>query len=214
VTAATAASPPSPHPGATRLAAPSATTTTGCIGESEPASNTSSPDSKTGRYCVNAAAAPTPSATASKSSPDYGISRPTINYGSILSADISDPDSPAVAIPPHRCPHAPGERHGPAIDRQALLSSPVPARSGAGRCCRRSMRSLNRQLASYAQWSPRLGSPPRRSTSGCPSVFRKGLRPYVGNRAPHRRREPTRSDHEQPPFTHRGPCHQASGQAR
>ncbi|WP_353363288.1 transposase family protein [Mycobacterium sp.] len=44
----------------------------------------SSPGSKTGKYCVNAAAAPTPSTTASKSSPASGTSRPAPDYGSSL----------------------------------------------------------------------------------------------------------------------------------
>ena len=82
---ATAASPPSPHPDAIPLARSPAMTTTAHTTESEPASNTSSPDSKPGNYCDNAAAAPRPSTTASKSSPDSGISKPTGNYGSTLS---------------------------------------------------------------------------------------------------------------------------------
>ena len=48
-----------------------ATTTAGLTAVSAPASNTSSPGSKTGKYCGNAAAAATPSTTASKSSPAY-----------------------------------------------------------------------------------------------------------------------------------------------
>ncbi len=56
-----------------------ATTTTGHTAASGPASNTSSPDSRTGKYCDNAAAEATPSTTAAKSSPDYRTSRPTPN---------------------------------------------------------------------------------------------------------------------------------------
>ena len=48
------------------------TTTTAPTGASGPASNTSSPGSRTGRYCGNADAAARPSTTASKSSSDSG----------------------------------------------------------------------------------------------------------------------------------------------
>jgi hypothetical protein len=67
--------------GATAPATSSMTTTTAIIDASEPGSNTSSPDSKTGKSFGNAAAAANPSTTASKSSPDSGTSRPTPNYG-------------------------------------------------------------------------------------------------------------------------------------
>ena len=70
---------------ATPPAESSATTTTGCTAGSEPASNTSSPDSKTGKYSGNAAAAARPSTTATRSSPDSGTSKSTSNYGSTLS---------------------------------------------------------------------------------------------------------------------------------
>jgi hypothetical protein len=56
--------------------------TTGHAAASEPASSTSSPGSRTPRYCGNAAAAATQSTTASTSSPDPGTSKPSINYGS------------------------------------------------------------------------------------------------------------------------------------
>jgi hypothetical protein len=66
-------------------AAQSTTTATGHTAASEPASNTSSPGSRTGKYCGNAAAEATPSTTASTSPPDSGTSRTTSNYGSPLS---------------------------------------------------------------------------------------------------------------------------------
>jgi hypothetical protein len=74
--------------GATTPAGSSAPTTTGCTAGSGPASNTSSPVSKTGRYCGNAAAAATPSTTTWTSSPDSGTSKPTINYGSTPSQTL------------------------------------------------------------------------------------------------------------------------------
>ena len=67
---------------ATKPAGSSAATATRCTAGSGPASSTSSPGSKTGRYCDNAAAAARPSTTASTSSPDSGTSRPATNYGS------------------------------------------------------------------------------------------------------------------------------------
>jgi Helix-turn-helix of DDE superfamily endonuclease len=73
---------------ATTPAASSTTTTTGHTAGSEPASNTSSPGSKAGKYCGNAAAVATPSTTASTSSPDSGTSRSAINYGSTLSLHV------------------------------------------------------------------------------------------------------------------------------
>ena len=56
-------------------------------------------DSKTGRYCVNADAAATPSSTASKSSPDSGTLKPTTNYGSTLSATPSGAVGHPAAVP-------------------------------------------------------------------------------------------------------------------
>lgn len=59
--AATVASKRSPHLGATPPAASSETSSGGATAGSGPALNPSSPNSKTGRYCVNADAAATPS---------------------------------------------------------------------------------------------------------------------------------------------------------
>jgi hypothetical protein len=92
VTAATAASRRSPAPSATRPDASSATTPTAHTAESEHASNTSSPASRTAKYCASAADEVRPSTTASTSSPDPGTSKPTSNYGSALSW-LGDPMS-------------------------------------------------------------------------------------------------------------------------
>jgi hypothetical protein len=72
-------------PDATTPAGSSAMTTTGRTAGSGPASNTSSPASKTGKYCGNADVVAMPSTTASKSSPASGTSKPTRHDGSTLS---------------------------------------------------------------------------------------------------------------------------------
>ena len=107
-----------------RPAGSSATTTSGPTAGSGPASNTSSPGSKTGKYCGNAAAGATPSTTASTSSPDSGTSRPAINYGSTLSGSRNPATSqPRIAT---ASPHRPRRRPPP----QAPRSAPARRRSG------------------------------------------------------------------------------------